>query len=68
MKAQVVTEEVFITILIEVEGILNSKPLGYVSTDVADPEPITPNLLFMGNLDPALPQAVYQESELLSGR
>ncbi len=68
VKAQVVAEEVLLTVLIEVEGILNSKPLGYVSTDVADPEPVTPNLLLMGRLDPAMPQAVYQESELLSRR
>ncbi|KAJ8405626.1 hypothetical protein AAFF_G00316060 [Aldrovandia affinis] len=60
------TEEVLNTVLIEVEEILNSKPLGYVSTDAADPDPITPNLLLMGWLDPASPQAVYQESELLS--
>ena len=56
------------TVLIEVEGILNSKPLGYVSSDVADPDPVTPNLLLMGRLDPSLPQTVYEESELLSRR
>ncbi|KAJ8412825.1 hypothetical protein AAFF_G00117770 [Aldrovandia affinis] len=33
------------------------------ASDVADPDPITPNLH-----DPALPQAVYQVSELLSRR
>eukprot|EP00064_Thunnus_orientalis_P004040 superscaffoldBa00000353_g4051 len=66
VKAQIILEEVLNTMLIEVEGILNSKPLGYLSTDVADPEPITPNLLLMGRLDTALPQTVYQESELLS--
>lgn len=56
------------TVLIEVEGILNSKPLGYVSTDVADPDPVTPNLLLMGRLDPSLPQAVYDDAEPLSRR
>lgn len=34
--------------LVEVEGILNSKPLRYVSLDVADPEPVTSNFLLMG--------------------
>ena len=42
LGAQTVTEEVLQTVLIEVEGILNSKPLGYVSTDVADVDPVTP--------------------------
>lgn len=46
--SQLVPEEVLCTVLIEVEGILNSKPLGYVSSDVADIDPVTPNMLLMG--------------------
>lgn len=68
LGAQTVTEEVLMTVLIEVEEILNSKPLGYVSSDVADPDPITPNILLMGRLDASLPQVVYPQSELLSRR
>ncbi|XP_035235202.1 uncharacterized protein LOC118206521 [Anguilla anguilla] len=68
MGAQTVTEEVLRTVLIEVEGILNSKPLGYVSTDVADVDPVTPNYLLMGRPDSSLPQVVYPESEILSRR
>ena len=68
IQSQSVTEEVLRTVLIEVEGILNSKPLGYVSTDVADLDPVTPNLLLMGRLDPSLPQAVYEDAEPLSRR
>lgn len=41
--------------MVEIEGILNSKPLGYVSSDIADPDPITPNLLLMGRYDASLP-------------
>ncbi len=37
--SQAVTEEVLSTVLVEVEGILNSKPLGYASSDVADYRP-----------------------------
>ncbi|XP_039516158.1 uncharacterized protein LOC120470642, partial [Pimephales promelas] len=68
IQMQTVTEEVLRTVLIEIEGILNSKPLGYVSSDVADPDPVTPNLLVMGRPDPSLPQVLYPESELLSRR
>lgn len=57
--------EVLRTVLVEVEGILNSKPPRYVSLDVADPEPVTPNLLLMGRQDASLPQAVYTDSDLL---
>lgn len=70
LNSQTVTEEVLTTVLVEIEGILNSKPLGYVSTDVddPDPDPVTPNLLLMGRRDPSLPQAIYYECDLLSQR
>lgn len=57
--SQSVPEDVLYTTLVEVEGILNSKPLGYVSADVADLDPITPNILLMGRRDASLPQVVY---------
>ncbi|XP_022111735.1 uncharacterized protein LOC110990980 [Acanthaster planci] len=60
---QSVTEPVLRTVLAEVEGILNSKPLGYVSSDAADVNPITPNMLLMGRLDPNLPQVIYTSKE-----
>lgn len=64
--SQTLTEEVLRTLLIEVETILNAKPLGYVSSDVADPDPVTPNYLLMGRPDASLPQVIYPESEILS--
>lgn len=68
LGSQTVTEEVLLTVLIEVEGILNSKPLGYISSDVADLDPITPNHLLMGRPSICLPPVVYPQSELLSRR
>ncbi len=62
------TEEVLRTVLVEIDGILNSKPLCYTSLDVADPDPVTPNMLLMGRPDSSLPQVIYPESELLSKR
>ncbi|KAL1273037.1 hypothetical protein QQF64_028899 [Cirrhinus molitorella] len=52
-------------LLLEVEGILNSKPLGYVSSDVADLDPVTPSLLLMGRRDASLPQVLYDSNHLL---
>lgn len=66
--AQPVHEDVLLTVLLEVEAILNSKPLGYVSADIADIDPVTPNSLLMGRPDGSLPQVVYPERELLSRR
>lgn len=53
--AQSVTFEVLYTVLVEIEGILNSKPLGYTSSDISDLDPITPNSLLMGQPDSSLP-------------
>ena len=68
LRDQIVPEDVLTTVLVEVEGILNAKPLGYVSSDVADPDPITPNLLLMGRRDASLPQALYGPEALLGRR
>lgn len=48
LREQSVPEAVLQTLLVEVKGILNSKPLGYISFDVTDLDPVTPNLLLMG--------------------
>lgn len=66
--AQTVSEEVLRTVLVEIEGILNSKPLGYTSSDIADPDPVTPNCLLMGRRDTSLPQVVYEGPETLGRR
>lgn len=66
--AQTVSEEVLRTVLVEIEGILNSKPLGYTSSDIADPDPVTPNCLLMGRRDTSLPQVVFEGPETLGRR
>ncbi|XP_039531977.1 uncharacterized protein LOC120482073 [Pimephales promelas] len=68
LREQSVPESVLQTLLVEVEGILNSKPLGYVSSDIADLDPVTPNLLLMGRHDASLPQVLYDSDELLGKR
>lgn len=63
-----VTEEVLRTVLIESEGIFffNSKPLGYVFSDIANVNIVTPNLLIMGQHNASLPIVSYPDSDLLS--
>lgn len=65
---QPISEEVLHTTLLEVEAILNTKPLGYTSSSAADLDAVTPNVLLMGRLDGALPSVVYPKSEGLSRR
>lgn len=66
--SQPVPEEVLLTVLLDVKAIFNSKPLGYVSADIADIDPVTPNSLLMGRPDCLLPQVVYPETQILSRR
>ena len=61
LRDRTVPEPVLRTVLTEAEGIMNSKPLGYASSEVADIDPVTPNILLMGRRDPALPMVVYDE-------
>ena len=68
VRSQPVPEEMLLTVLLEVEAILNSKPLGYVSADVTDVDPVTPHSLLMGWPDGSLPQVVYPDTEILSCR
>lgn len=68
LGTQILSEEVLYTVLVEVEVMLNSKPLGYVSSNIADPDPITPNILLMRRQDTSLPQVMYADSEILSCR
>lgn len=68
IRVQAVPEDVLLTVLIEVEGILNAKPLGYVSSDVADPDPVTPSMLLVGRRDASLPQVSYVPDALTRRR
>ena len=47
-----VTTEMLNTIVIEIEGTLNHRPITYISTDITDAEPLTPaHLLYGRRLD-----------------
>ena len=65
LKEQIVTESVLCTVLTEIEGILNAKPLGNISSNVTDPDPVTLSLLLMGRYDVSLPQVLYVSSNIL---
>ena len=63
-----VTDEILLTILAEVEGLLNSRPLTHVSTDPDDHEALTPNHFLLGHASPNLPAGIFQDSDLCSRR
>lgn len=61
-------KQVLLTLLNEVEGILNAKPLGYVTSDIADPDPVTLSMLLMGWRDVSLPQVTYAPTSVTKKR
>ena len=61
---QVVTEEVLATVLNEVEHMLNSRPLTYVSSTAGDPQALTPNHILLGRESPSLPPGAFPDEEL----
>ncbi|XP_006812599.1 uncharacterized protein LOC102804030 [Saccoglossus kowalevskii] len=66
LKDRVITEVVLQTVIIEAEGLMNSKPLGYVTSDIADRNPVTLNMLLMRRRDPPLPSIVFGSEEIRS--
>ena len=48
LKEHIITDPQLLTVLTEVENIVNSRPLTHVSTDIDDLEAITPNHLLLG--------------------
>lgn len=57
--SQSVSKDILHIVMVEVEYIPNAKPLGYTSSDLANPDPVTPNMLLMGQRDASLPQVAY---------
>ena len=66
--SQLLTDEVLLTVFAEVEHMVNSRPLTYVSSDPADPEALTPNHFLLGCASPHLAPALTREGEISSRR
>ena len=52
------------TLVVEIEAILNDRPLTYVSSDAQDPDPLTPADLLYGRHITSLPYRHVEEDEL----
>ena len=51
------------TIIVEIEAVLNDRPLTYVSSDTSDPEPLTPAHLLYGRHIISLPYPRMDKDE-----
>jgi hypothetical protein len=64
LNGQLVNDEVLHTLMVEVESLLNSRPLTHVSVDPQDPEPITPNHFLIGRSSPNIPPGTFDDQDL----
>ena len=53
------------TIIVEIEAHLNNRPLTYVSSDLNEPEPLTPSHLLYGRIIDTLPHSSVTEEDIL---
>jgi len=49
------------TLIVEIEAVLNDRPLTYVSTDLDDPNPLTPSHLLCGRRITSLPHKIVED-------
>ena len=59
-----ITLEGLQTFIVEIEARLNDRPLTYTSSDVNDPEPISPSHLLHGKRIVTLPHSITQDDEI----
>ena len=63
---QIVSDEVLTSTLCEVEHVINSRPLTYVSSDATDLRALTPDHLLLGDSSPDVPPGVFGPADLSS--
>ena len=65
---QTLTDESLHTLFCEVEAVLNSRPLTYVSSDSRDPEPLTPNHLLLQSGKVLVPAGIFRAEDMYAKR
>ena len=53
------------TIIVEIEAHLNHRPLTYVSSDLNEPEPLTPSQFLYGRLIDTVPHSANTEDKII---
>uniref|UniRef100_A0A5S6Q5B6 Integrase catalytic domain-containing protein n=1 Tax=Trichuris muris TaxID=70415 RepID=A0A5S6Q5B6_TRIMR len=65
-KGRSVQEEIFQTVTVEVEDLLNSRPLTHVSSDAKDAEALTPNHFLLGRPYVSIPSDLSPRDQIIS--
>ena len=68
LREQTTDDESLVTLMCEVESIMNSRPITTVSSDPNDNEPLTPNHLLLLKSEVNLPPGLFKREDSLSRR
>lgn len=68
LKEQSINDKCLLTLMCEVESVLNNRPLTTVTDDPADPEPLTPNHLLLMKKQPVLPPGLFKKEDSYNRR
>lgn len=65
---QLLTDEQLLTVMTEVEKILNDRPITSISDDPGDQPPLTPNMLLLMKTNPCIPQGIFRKEDVYARR
>jgi hypothetical protein len=68
LNGRTVSDEVLYTAFVEIESLMNGRPLTHISVDPKDPFPLTPNHFLLGGPHPNLPIAIISPKERLTSK
>ena len=68
LREQTTDDEGLVTLLCEVESIMNGRPITTVSSDPQDQEPLTPNHLLLLRSESPMPPGLFRREDQLSRR
>ena len=61
ISSQSISDEILLTVMTEVEWIINSRPLVPITMDPSDNEPLTPNHILLLKANPNLPPGLFDQ-------
>ena len=68
LSGQTLTDDVLHTSIVQIENLVNSRPLCYVSDDPENPTALTPNLLLTGSIQPTIVPSIDDQDDVTSRR
>ncbi|VDI68568.1 Hypothetical predicted protein [Mytilus galloprovincialis] len=68
VKEQLLNDEQLLTLMAEVEKILNDRPITPVSDDPNDPSVLTPNMLLLMKSNSCIPSGIFKKTDIYARR